>query len=155
MEVILTDGYGIDLSIKAVRMYLKRIGIDAWLYAWPEEEGYDDSVRICVRIDDVNDFPDGYEPPYDIVLADLGKEAPLSLVRENLAKKEYGLFSITDKDLIDVLRELKSEASLHGKFRIATIPDNIEWHIEGDSEYGTEWVQEGKSYPQRWYGEPI
>ena len=154
MEVILTDGYGIELSVKAMKMYLERRGIAGYLYAWPDdEEEY--GVRICVRIDDVNDFAYGYEPPYDVVSKDLGKVAPFEVVRDNLISSEYNLYSCTDETLIGVLRELKGESSTRCQFRIATIPDGMEWHIEDDSEYGTEWVQEGRSFPQRWYGEAI
>ena len=154
MEVILTDGYGIELSVKAMKMYLERRGIAGYLYAWPDEEQRYDT-RTSVRIDDVNDFPDGYEPSYDVVSKDLGKAVPFEVVRDNLISGEYNLYSRTDETLIGVLRELKEEASIHCQFSIATIPDGMEWHIEDDSEYGTEWVQEGRSFPQRWYGEPL
>ena len=154
MEVILHDGYGINLTIKAMRMYLERAGLGGYLYAWPEEEGYDNNIRKSVRIDDDADFPDGYEPYYDVVLKDLGKEATFNDVRENLLLDIHNPFDRTDKILIDLLRELKSEATLHASPTIATIPDDIEWYIDSDSEYGTEWVVEGH-YPRRWYGKPL
>lgn len=153
MEIILIDGFGFELTVKAMRMYLEGRGIDGYLYAWPEQ-AYGSENRMCIRIDDVNDFIDGHETSYDVVSKDLGKVVPFEVVRDNLIPDEYNLYSRTDKTLIGVLKELKEEASAHCQYSIATIPDDIKWHIDSDPEYGGEWVVEG-TRPRIWYGEPL
>lgn len=150
MEVILTGGFGMSLTIKAMRLYLERSKLDGVFYAYPERE--DDDDETCTRIDDGDKFEYG-EPFYLVACGDFGKVAPLKLIESNILIDSNSL-SRTDKVLIGVLRELKDKADVHKMLSIATIPDDIEWHIESDPEWNTEWVVEGLR-PRIWYGQPL
>ena len=154
MEVVLVDGFGIELSIKGMQLYLKRANIDGWFYAMPDyEEG--GGSRQCERIDEEYDFTYG-DPFYYVADADLGKFASLDDVHAHELGLPIKPFSRTDKILISVLRELGGEAQGHCALYIADIPDYIEWHIESDSDGFREYAVEGVFHNHdRWYGEPI
>jgi hypothetical protein len=150
MEIVLCEGYGIDMSYKAMRAYLKKSGINAFFYSWPKGNCGEEN-RECIRIDG-NDVPPGEECCYIVSSEDFGHIAPYELVKKHEILTD-GL-SRTDTALIEVLKELKHDADPHGMLSIATIPDGIEWHIDSDSEYGGEWVVEGPT-PRVWYGKPL
>lgn len=150
MEIVLCEGYRIDISYKAMRAYLKKSGVNAFFYAWPKED-YGEENRECVRIHG-NDVPPGEEYYYIVSSEDFGHIAPYGLVKKHEMLTD-GL-SRADTTLIEVLKELKHDADPNRMLSIATIPDDIEWHIDSDPEYGGEWVVEGP-VPRVWYGKPL
>jgi hypothetical protein len=150
MEVILSDGWGVQLTSKGMRRYLEKSKLDGFLYVWPDD---DDEEEMCTRMDEGDDHEFGEPNWYLVVAGDLGKRVPVRKASDNILI-DWHNFSRTDQMLIEVLKELKREADANGCLTIATIPDGIEWHIESDSEYGTEWVVEGPT-PRVWYGKPL
>ena len=150
MEVILSDGLGVQLTSKGMRRYLEKSKLDGFLYLWP---GDDDEEEKCTRMDEGDDREFGDLGWFLVVAGDLGKRATVGEATDNILI-DWHNFSRTDPILIEVLRELKHEADANSCLTIATIPDGIEWHIESDSEDGTEWVVEGP-WPKTWYGKPL
>ena len=154
MEVVLVDGFGIELSIKAMRLYLERSGVKGWLYECLEGVN-DDDACVYERIDADYAFEWG-EPLYRVVDRDLGKHASWDDICSHEVKSPIKPFSRTDEILIRILRELGQDAPGHCQLYIADIPDGIEWHIETGSDDFRECAVEGSyHYPQHWYGEPI
>jgi hypothetical protein len=150
MEVILSDGFGIKLTEAGMRLYLKKSKLNGFLYAWDEE---DDEYETCTRMDEGEEHEYGEPNWYYVTSSDLGKHVPGEEVRDNLLL-DADNFSNTDKILIEVLHEMGSKADRRGCLSIATIPDDIEWHLDGDREYFCEWVVEG-TRPRKWYGKSL
>ena len=150
MEVILTDGFGIKLTEAGMRLYLKKSKLNGFLYVW-DEEG--DAYETCTRMDEGEEYEYGEPNWYYVTSSDLGKRAPREEVEDNLLLDADNL-SNTDTILIEVLNEIGCKADRRGCLSIATIPDDIEWYIDGDSEYFCEWIVEGPR-PRKWYGKPL
>ncbi|MDD4279694.1 MAG: hypothetical protein PHX74_08185 [Candidatus Sumerlaeales bacterium] len=150
MEVILTDGFGIKLTAIGMRLYLKKSKLNGFLYEWAEE---DDESETCTRMDEGDEYEYGEPNWYYVTSSDLGKHAPREEVEDNLLL-DADNFSCTDTILIEVLNEMGRKADRRGCLSIATIPDDIEWYIDGDSEYFCEWVVEGPR-PRKWYGKRL
>ena len=148
MEVILSDGWGIRLTPKGMRRYLEKAKLDGFLYYWSDEEDAE-----YTRIDEGDAYEYGDPSMYTVVAGDLGKYTTYKNVNDNILIDQRN-FSRTDPILIEVLRELKREADGNSSLSIASIPDDIEWHIDGDDDGLSEWVVEGPK-PKIWYGEPL
>ena len=148
MEVILSDGWGIQLTPKGMRRYLEKAKLDGFLYYWSGEENAE-----YTRMDDDDRYEYGAPGVYHVVAGDLGKYTTHQKVYDNILI-DQDCFSRTDQILIDALKELKDEADNRLSLSIATIPDDIEWRIDIDDEYMHEWVVEGPP-PRKWYGKPL
>lgn len=153
MEVLLSSGLNVELSIAAMRLYLQRKGIERYLYAWPKFHPLYTSEK-CVRIDE-GEEPE-YSIPYIVCNKDLGKEVWFEEadIRDGAINQSSIDFRI-DPVVIGIVKELGKKADANDCLSIADVPEYVEWRIECDSDWLTEWVEEGYEPPRRWYGKGI
>jgi hypothetical protein len=136
-EIVINDkGAGFRLSPEAIKLYLSKLGKDAYFYI------YDIQKNIYNKID--YDKIDGWSfvytkdkgdsfKEYD---EDAGCEADVDEFFDDECKRD-------DKLLIEVIKELRVEkASGHSCIlKIVEIPDDVKWEIE-ENDMGAEWISE-------------
>lgn len=154
IDVILVGGYSLEVSAAATKMYFDRAGVtDYFFYTWIDEadDGQGNKYALC-------DIPPGRWEHYIVTNKNIGNIAYEDDVEKHVHPASAFNNKRTDPILISVLKELGTNAQAYSPIYIATIPDNIEWHIAIDMDTISEYVQEGKVppvYPQTWYGEPL
>lgn len=151
MEVILSDNHYIFISIKAMRLYLKRLGVEGHLYVWTDEYEATEDTK-CERIDEGDESKWVVEPSYFVVSKNLGKSALYYDILDNLLTVSDS-FDRTDEVLISTLKDMGKDAGVGCSLSIATVPDGVDWHIRRQGSY--EWVEEGNGCPKIWHGVPI
>ena len=151
MEVILSDKRDIFVSIKAMRLYLEKMGINGYLYVWTDDY-YATEDTECDRIDEGDEQKWDAEPSYFVTSKDLGKSALYHDILDNLLLFSDSL-DRTDELLISVLKDIGRDSCVGNSLSIATVPDGVEWHIKRQG--SCEWVEEGNGCPKRWHGVPI
>ena len=129
MKIAISTGLSFGLSDAAIRLLAKKKGVT--LYPESQDDGYFE--YWTVPEDKWLSFPD-----------------PLTdqLLDEYTAYRKANTFDYSvprnDKDLIEVIEELGSEAASteHAELHIVEIPDGVDWVIEANDEFGNEWVAE-------------
>lgn len=136
MKIVINVQYGgFNLSILAIKEYLKLKGKEAYFY----DTEFKNNEIYYRKLDDYKDRILTY-----CFLKDLGEEINSRSLNEeiwdNYAFNEKDI-NRTDKDLIKVIEKLGEKANtMCSTLKIIEVPDNVDWIIE---EYdGNEWVAE-------------
>ncbi len=128
MKIAISTGLAFGLSDAAIRLLAKKKGV----MLYPESQDYDVEYWT-VPEDKWLSFPD-----------------PLTdqLLDEYTAYRKANTFDYSvprnDKDLIEVIEELGSKAASaeYAELHVVEIPDDVDWVIECNDEFGNEWVAE-------------
>lgn len=129
MKIAISTGLSFELSDAAIRLLAKKKGVTLY----PESQDYGYFEYWTVPEDKWFSLPaEPTDQQWDEYTAYLKVNAFDYLVPRN------------DKDLIEVIEELGSEAASgeHTELHIVEIPDGVDWVIESNDEFGNEWVAE-------------
>ena len=129
MKIAISTGLSFGLSDAAIRLLAKKKGVTLY----PESQDYGYFEYWTVPEDKWLSVPDQpTDQQWDEYTAYQKANTFDYLVPRN------------DKDLIEVIEELGSEAASgkHSELHIVEIPDGVDYVIEANDEFGHEWVAE-------------
>jgi hypothetical protein len=159
VEVVLVDGFNVDLMPEAVFMYMELAGKDWYLYAYPEEDdGIANDFLVRVHPQKPGEYDESYGYEFCCICSkDLGEVVHQDVAFDHEVGDAFA--DRTDEHLLTVLKTLGKSAARLCALSIAKVPAGIEWHIEQCDETFSEWVEEGpppEYVPKKtWHGEPL